>query len=155
MDDQPVATEGEIQAFVPCFLSGILVASVLAPWDEYFFGNFAFYWLPQAVVLGILMSVYPRPAAISGAAVVLAAYLAAFGAWLFFRSHSHAESLAWLGYLFSLPGAAIGATAGAVFAKRRNFHPAETVGMVVAVPALVGLVLNQTLICSTLMHCSF
>jgi hypothetical protein len=153
MDTQQDFTN-ESFALLPSVLAGVAVAIVLAPKNDFFFGNFMFYWIPQAIVLGILISFTSRPAVVSGVAVILALYLAAYGAWLFFTTTDDA-GLAWLGYLFSLPGAAIGAIAGALFIKQRNYQRAMIVGAIAAVSSLVGLVLNQLLICSTVMYCGF
>jgi hypothetical protein len=152
MDTQRDLTN-ESFVLLPCVLAGVAVAVVLAPKDDYFFGNFMFYWIPQAIVLGILIPFTSRPAVVSGAAAILALYLAAYGAWHFSRPHP--ESMAWLGYIFSLPGAAIGAIVGGIFIKQRSYQRAMVVGAIAAASTLVGLALNQLLVCSTVMYCGF
>ncbi|MEQ1533984.1 MAG: hypothetical protein ABL906_10515 [Sideroxydans sp.] len=133
-------------------LAGVIVAAVLAPWDDYFLANFMFYWIPQAVILGVLMSVSSRPAAVAGTAIILAFYLAAYWAWLH-HVKSDDAGLAWLGYLFSLPGAAVGALFGASFIERKKYKYAKVACLILAASTLVGLALNQLLICSTVMYC--
>lgn len=153
MDTQQDFTN-ESFALLLCVLAGVVVAIVLAPKDDYFLGNFMFWWIPQAIVLSILISFTSRPAVVSGAAVILAIYLAAYGAWISL-SATNDNGLSILGYLFSLPGAVVGAIAGAFFIKQRNYLRAVVVGSVVAASTLVGLALNQLLLCKTLIYCGF
>lgn len=137
---------------------GVIVAAWLAPKDEYFMVNFLFHWTSQFVsliVLGLIMirliATRLVITALSGAALVLALHLALFGAWLFSRSHP--ESMAWIGYLFSLPGALIGVIAGAFFMRRQRYENAATVGVTTVLFAAAGLAMSQAIVCSTMMHC--
>jgi hypothetical protein len=145
----------ENQVATLCVITGVGVAFVLAPRDSYLFmfGNVAFFWLPQAIVLGILIPLSSRSAVVSGTAIVLALYLAAFGAWVF--SSPRPDSMAWLGYIFSLPGAGVGALIGLFVVRRRNFSTAFTAGAISALCTLFGLIANQALICGTVMYCGF
>jgi hypothetical protein len=138
-------------AFICVFL-GILVAVYIAPSGSYFFGNFIYFWLPQVGVFLLPAIVYSRPAVISGAALALALYLAAFHSW---NSLSGPDSMAWLSYLFSLPGAAIGAVAGALHMKNKIKIKAAHVGTVIAASTLTGLAINQMFVCGTVMYCGF
>jgi hypothetical protein len=137
-----------------CLVLGVVVAAVLAPKGEYFFMNFAFYWIPQIVVVGILVPFSSRPAVVSGAAIILSVYLVVYGIWLTLTKTDDA-GLAWLGYLFSLPGGAIGAEVGANFIKKNNFQRAMVVGAFAAASTTFGLVANQLIICNTVMYCGF
>lgn len=119
--------------------------------DDYFLGNFLYLWIPQAIVLGVVLMFGSRPAVVSGAALVLALYLALYGTWVFLRQNP--DGLIWLGYWFSLPGAGIGAVIGALYVRQRRFERAAVAGAVAAASTLVGLSLNQALLCSTLMSC--
>lgn len=143
----------ESLSLLPSVLAGIVVAALLSPKDAYFIGNFAFYWLPQAVVFAVLLFFVSRPAVMSGVAVVLALYLALYGAWVFSRPHP--ESMAWLGYLFSLPGAGLGAIAGALYVKRQSYRRAAMAATVAALFTFGGLAINQAVVCSTVMYCGF
>lgn len=146
-----------------CFLilscvPGVIVAAWLAPKDEYFMANFLFHWASQLVSLIVLGLVMIRLietrlviTALSAAALVLALHLALFGAWLFSRSHP--ESIAWIGYLFSLPGALIGAIAGALVVRSQRHENAAKVGMVSSLFAASGVAMSQMVVCSTMMHC--
>ena len=140
----------EKQAALFCVFISILVAATIAPSGSYFFGNFIYFWLPQAGVFLIPALIYSRPAVISGTALVLALYLAAFNSW---NVSNGPESLAWLGYLFSLPGAAIGAGAGALHLKSKTNNKPIYVGAAIAVSTFIGLAINQTFVCSTVMYC--
>ena len=136
-----------------CIALGGCVAAMLAPTDSLggFVSNAAFFWMPQLMVLGILVPFSPRPAAVSGVAVVLALYLAVFGYWVFNRPHP--ESLAWLGYLASLPGSVFGAIIGALVARRRLKLGARRTFALSALFAALGLLGNQLVVCSTVMYC--
>lgn len=70
-----VPSSNESLFMVPAILSGVAVAAILSPKDSYFMGNIAIYWAPQAIILAILIFFQPRPAVISGVAVILALYL--------------------------------------------------------------------------------
>lgn len=143
----------ENQVTVLCIISGIAIAFLLAPKDSYLlmFSNVGFFWLPQAIVLYIFIPSSSRSAVISGTAIVLSLYLAVFGTWIFSRQHP--DSMAWLGYIFSLPGAGVGTLIGTFFIKQRNFNNAIVIGVVSALFTLVGLLVNQTIICGTVLYC--
>lgn len=148
-----LATENQVATL--CVVLGVAVAFALAPRDSYLFmfGNVAFFWLPQAIILGVLIPLSSRAAVISGTAIVLALYLATFGAWVFSRVPP--DSMAWLGYIFSLPGAGLGALIGMLVVRQRNFGTAFIAGIVSALYTALGLGVNQTLICNTVMSCGF
>jgi len=132
---------------------GLFVAALLSPWNRYFLGNLAEFWLPHAVMLFVLLALRCRPGVIAGVALVLACYLAAYAMWV--QSLSGVQGLVWLGYTFSLPGAAIGALVGfGVMRERPMGGAAMAMGAGVGF-TFVGLAMNQALICSTLMHCGW
>jgi uncharacterized membrane protein YfcA len=156
----------EKQVAIVCVLSGFAVALTLSLVPIFasskgsqlllFFWlvNAGYYWLPQAIILGLLMLSPYRFAVISGTAIVLALYLVCFWIWVF--SHRWDDgSLAWLGYLFSLPGAGIGAFVGELFIRRYKFNKTITISVISALCTFIGLVINQTIICSTVMYCGF
>jgi len=141
----------EIVFTILCVSIGVAVATYLSPKDKYFFGNFTFYWLPQAIVLAILLLARYKLPVLCGAALVFSAYLACFHLWVFSRPHP--ESMAWLGYLFSFPGAAIGALVSATIAKRFEIKNSVMLGGTALLLTFIGLVLNQALVCTTVMYC--
>jgi hypothetical protein len=132
---------------------GVAVSAAFALKGSWFLSNLLFYWVPQACVLG-LFCLYkpPRPAVFAGTALALAAYLGLFGAWLFSRQPP--ESMAWLGYLFSLPGAVVGSFLALGWLARREEHRAVVIGTAVGVAALAGIAANQAIVCSTVMYCA-
>lgn len=130
---------------------GILIAVVLSPKDSSFFPNVLFYWGPHACVLVLFGLCRPPRLAIAGVAFALAVYLAAFGVWLFFRQHP--ESMAWLGYLFSLFGALVGALCARAWVARRPMARPLVVSIVTASAALLGIAINQGVVCATVMYC--
>ena len=146
------ASKMEITFTIFCISIGVAVATYFSPKDSFFLGNFSFYWLPQAVVLAILFIARYKLAIICGTALILSAYLACFHFWRF--SKPHPESMAWLGYVFSFPGAAVGALFSAPIAKYFKIEGPFVLGVTALLITLVGLALNQTIICTTVMYCS-
>lgn len=141
----------EKQFAVACVALGSFVSAALAPKDSYFFPNFLFFWGSQVLILAFVLLFRPRAAVIAGIAFSLALYLGLFGAWIFTRSHP--ESMAWLGYVFSLPGAVVGAAIVASLPQRRSNLGSLALGLAAAASVAGGIAINQFLVCSTLMHC--
>ena len=124
---------------------GVFVAIAFAPKNNYFVLNFAWTWLPHLGIFGLLKIFKFRPAIFAGSAIVLALYLLFFGAWVFLKDP---DSLIWLGYLFSLPGAAIGAMIAGLYSKRNT---KQRVGVVVGYSIVITgtcLLINQLLVYS-------
>ena len=96
-------------------LWGLSLAIVRA-WQpiDYFWENFAAYWLPQGLILGLLLCTRPTPALFTGVALALAAHLQLFCLWI----SSPEGALGWLFYLFDFPGALIGAAIARLLATR-------------------------------------
>ncbi len=141
----------ELLAALLCVTAGVLVAAWLAPKDSYFLGNLLTYWGPHAAIFVLLSLKPPRPALYAGTALAMAAYLAAFGAWLFSRGRP--ESMAWLGYLFSFPGAVVGVVVAYRLTDRHPAPSALTATAITAAWVAAGLAFNQALVCSTVMYC--
>lgn len=126
-----------------------LAAGSLAPLGEYFLGNFAVYWLPIAIVLTILAVTGAGLGVSAGSAVVLTAFLFGYHAW---AQSVKSHEWVWGGYLFAMPGAAIGGLVASFLRRRRSL--ALVVAALVAFAATaIGLVLNTGLLCVTLIHC--
>ena len=132
-----------------CLVFGAGVAAAIAPKDEFFMPNFLTFWGSQLFVLACLAVCRPRAEVVAGASVALAIYLAAFDHWN--MSRAHPESMAWMGYFSSLPGAVIGAV-GARF-RLQGFSRPLLIGLGSFAMVLAGFAINQALICSTLMYC--
>ena len=133
-------------------LSGIIVAIILAPKNKFFWYNFVWFWVPQAAILGLLTILRFRPAIIGGCGLILSVYLALYGAWMF--SLPPREALAWFGYLFPLPGAAIGSVLAGIYSKKRNTQNALTSMLNSSALTFFGISINLIIICNTAMYCS-
>ncbi|MDT9634450.1 hypothetical protein F6S08_24955 [Pseudomonas sp. JV449] len=126
---------------------GLAVAVYISPKNEYFLGNFTYLWLPQAAVLALALACKASRESVGGIAIALALYLSVFAFWF---SGRNADSMAWLGYFFSFPGALIGAGFAIVSEKPKTpITPIlQALGWVV-----LGVAVNQTVVCSTVMYC--
>ncbi|NVZ70478.1 hypothetical protein [Pseudomonas costantinii] len=92
---------------------GLAVAVSITRKDEYFLGNFAYSWLPQAAVLCIALLCKVSRRSLGGMAIAMALYLFLFDIWV-------TESMGWLFYFFSFPGILIGALLAIFFASSRK-----------------------------------
>ena len=124
-------------------LWGLTLAVYRAQGPEgFFWENVAFYWLPQMLVLGLLLVTRPPRALFTGIALALAVHLQAFSLWI----TSSIDVMGWLFYLFDFPGALIGAGVARYWAYRNApSNPAITTllgfGWV-----MVGLLVNLALV---------
>lgn len=132
-------------------LSGVCVSAILAAKNAHYIYNVLFFWLPQLAVLTLLWPFRPRHAVVAGVAFALTTYLGLFYAWIF--SHSHPDSMAWLSYLFSFPGAAIGSTLSALWLRGRLTYGAIATSCTAASLVAAGILINQTIICKTIAYC--
>jgi hypothetical protein len=124
--------------------AGVIVALALSPPDrglQGFAWNFSFYWGPQGLVLTILLASKPRPAVVAGAALAMALHLLAFDAWI--RAHGPAQTLGWLHYLFSFPGALAGAVSAVLVSRRLGRSPARVAGAFAAALTAIGIAVNH------------
>jgi ABC-type molybdate transport system permease subunit len=129
----------------------VFVSVILSPKDAYFISNVCFFWLPQLAVLAFSWPFRPSAAVVAGAALALAIYLGLFHAWVF--SHSHPDSMAWLGYLFSLPGAAVGSILASLWLRDRFIGRPIAASCIAAGVVFAGALLNQAIVCATVMDC--
>ena len=133
-------------------LSGALVAAGLAPHHlKWFAPNFLYYWAPHVAVLLVLCVLRASYPLIAAAAIALSTYLALFGAWVF--SASHPDSMAWVGYLLNFPGALAGAVVGRILEWRKSLVSTALPFGVGCTFVAMGLALNQTVVCMTVMAC--
>ena len=125
-------------------------SAYVAPHDRYFVGNFAWYWLPVVVVvlIGVALGVVPSISA--GGGIALALFLAAFHSWV--ASLGRGADMAWLGYLFAMPGAATGLLVAGWLAKRESSGALASLFIALAATA-AGLALNVGVLCNTVMYC--
>lgn len=134
-------------------IPGLALAGMLSPKDSItlWAANIAFYGLPQLAVLALVLPFKPRPAIVVGISWGMAAYLAAFGLWVFTRTHP--DSMAWLGYLFTMPAACIGAGL-ALSIQHHEPHLRPLAATIVALCCvLLAITCGQAVVCNTLMDC--
>lgn len=107
--------------------------------------------VPMTLAGGIAWLVSRSRVHALGAAAAVLLYFVLYLAWV----HSQPpDGLIWLGYVVSLPGAALGALVGAVIARGyRSRGRRVLVGIGVLVTA-AGIAINQAALCMTLMHCA-
>lgn len=134
-----------------CVLLGLIVSVVFSPKDEFFLPNLAYFWGSQLGVLIFVLMCRPNAAIVSGVALVLASYLALYGTWVLNRAH--ADGLIWLGFFMSLPGAAAGGLLAANFLREKPRLIPLKAGSIAAAIVGAGLLINQIVVCSTVMHC--
>ena len=91
-----------------------------------------------------------RPAAASGVAIALALSLFAFNAWVATDSSGNWNGFAYAAYLFSLPGAAIGALMTVSGTRRSEIGSAVAMALVTGASTLAGLALNAFVLFRTL-----
>jgi hypothetical protein len=132
----------EYLALVASLVLAIAVAALFSPKSVYFAGNFVLFLTPLATTWVILAAMGSRPAFLTGAGLVLALFLAIFGAWELPTIHE----FAWLYYLISTPGAIIGAIVGEQIVRGRQTERAMMIGVIGAITTLVGLLINQMLV---------
>lgn len=85
---------------------GLMSAAWLSHPGEYFWDNVAGLLAPHAIVLVALL-IFRAPFPVTGGtAMAMALYLSLFGLWFTTRGHG---ATGWLLYMFSFPGALIGA----------------------------------------------
>jgi hypothetical protein len=130
---------------------GLALSAAIAPKDAWFLPNFLFYGASQLAVLGVIAAFRSRPAVAAGSALALAVYLAGYAWWIFTRKPP--DSMAWLGYLFTLPGALLPIAGTVAWMRGRTGTPAAAVAGFAAAAALAGLAVAQALACSRVMYC--
>lgn len=113
---------------------GLAVAVWVTGKGEFFWENFAAYWLPQAAVLAVALLLKASREMLGGMAIAMALYLYLFHLWA-------SEAMAWLWYLFSFPGALIGALLAVFIASRTSFAGLAGFGSVT-----LGIVLNLVIL---------
>ena len=149
---QPIVFNSELRLAVVCVSLGACASAALAPKDSYFLPNFLFFWGSQILVLAFAVAFRLRPAFVAGVALSLALYVSLFGTWVFTRAYP--DSMAWLGYMFSLPGAVIGLCLVASWLKTRPGVSPLASGLLAAASVAAGIAVNQTVVCGTVMYCT-
>jgi len=124
-------------------LFGLIVAVVFAPKNNFFFGNFAYFWGPQAIIFLLIIVLRFRIGILTGCAFILAIFLLVFHSWVF--SHDRPEALVWIFYLFSFPGAGVGAILAGFFCKRYSLNNFQSI-VFSALATFIGLFISLCII---------
>ncbi len=148
---QPIVINSEMRLAVVCVALGACASAALSPKDSFFLPNFLFFWGSQVLVLALAVAFRLRPAFVAGVALSLALYISLFGGWVFSRAHP--DSMAWVGYMFSLPGAVVGLLSVASWVKARPSAGPLASGSLAAAAVAGGIAVNQAVVCGTVMYC--
>jgi len=132
----------------------LIVAIISSPKNTYFLSNFLWYWIPQAIVIGLLLAFKFRLAIIAGAILALTIDLALYEIW---TNSSKDPMIAnvWVGYLFTIPGAFIGALLYGLKIKNKVSISYKKVIINSTIFTIIGIGIMQLILCSTVMYCSF
>ncbi len=120
-------------------LAGLAVAVILCGGNQPDLLLYA--WVPQALLLIVMAMIGARPAAIGGAAFALTVFLGFFNWWV--HKYAANDGLAWLLYVFSLPG---GLVASIVVARRLNRLDGRTpldAGLTAATWVIAAIAINH------------
>lgn len=130
------------------------VAIISSPKNTYFLSNFLWYWIPQAIVIGLLFAFKFRLAIIAGAILALTIDLALYEIW---TNSSKDPMIAnvWVGYLFTIPGAFIGALLYGLKIKNKISISYKKVIINSTIFTIIGIGIIQFILCSTVMYCIF
>lgn len=129
---------------------GAASAAAISGWNAYFLANFLLMWGPQAALCVLLLALRARPTMIAGTSLATTAHLALFCLWVT-TLPTREGAMAWLGYVFALPG---GGCAALLMATRidKKHSGFRTLLLSFGI-TLAGFALNQGLVCATLLHC--
>jgi len=136
--------------FLAAFISLAVIFLTLIKGDALYLGIWYYFTVP-AVILSLCAAIRPAPFFLTGASLGIAITLLCVMSvnW----SSSHPEGLLGLGHVSSLPGAIIGVLLAAVTAKRKNITlPYTSLSMGLG-GLLIGYLINQTVVCNTVMWC--
>jgi hypothetical protein len=129
---------------VACVLLGPAVSALLAPKNPYFIANFCFFALPQFCVIALVSVVAPRAAFVTGAALALIVHLLIF--WVSLSMLIRPDGLAWLLYLFTLPGALLVPFAVSLWLLRGQEPTPQRAGLLAAGSVGLGVALTVAVI---------
>ncbi|QFR43041.1 hypothetical protein [Sulfurimonas xiamenensis] len=135
-------------------LLGIITAIVIAPKNHFFLPNFLYYWLPQGVIIGLLFLAKMRASVITGCSLTMTTFLISY-AILMSSTSEPSAAMAWIVYLFSIPGALIGAFIFGMTAKKLQYNSSIVVGIGSLISTLIGVGIIQLAFCCTVMYCGF
>jgi hypothetical protein len=137
MDDASHKQEGQLAWGT--VVAGLLLAVMI--WGGSHPMTFVVTWGPQAAVLLVMFFIGARPAAIAGAALGFAGYLAFFKWWML--TYHPTDGMVWLIYLFSLPGGILAGLLVAMRMNRRDGRPTAKACLTAAAVVIAGTAVNQ------------
>ncbi len=106
-------------------LMGIIVAMILTPKDRFFLANFLLAWIPQGIIIGLLIATKMNTNIIIGCAFIMTLYFTAYPYTLI--------------YLISIPGAFIGAFIIGISIKKYSIQSSIFVIFVASLGTLIGI----------------
>ena len=133
-------------------LLSILIAIILAPKNSYFFSNFAYYWVPQAIVLILLFVFKVRIPVMVGASLAMTVVLISYFLWISSLT-DRSSGMAWIGYFMAIPGAFVGTLFYHFFtkSKQENTYMKTIISSMLSALLIMGMI--QIILCSTVFHC--
>ena len=132
---------------------GFIAAILISPMNKYFLGNFLWFWLPQATIISLLFIIKVRSSIITGCTLIMTIHLIFYWFWIS-SSSDPSSTMAWIGYLFSIPGAFIGSFLFATLIKKYQFS--NTIIIIGAsVSTFIGIAIIQLGLCCTVLYCGF
>ncbi len=136
------------------FVISLIVAIVSSPKTAYFLSNFLWYWVPQAIVISLLFIFKFRLAIIAGAILALTIDLALYEIWTNLSKGPMVANV-WIGYLFTIPGAFVGALLYGLKIKNETSISYKKVIINSAISTIIGIGIIQLILCSTVIYCGF
>ena len=136
------------------FIISLIVAIVSSPKTAYFLSNFLWYWVPQAIVISLLYVFKFRLAIIAGAILALTIDLALYEIWTNLSKDPMVANI-WIGYLFTIPGAFVGAVLYGLKIKHEVSISYKEVIISSTIFSVIGIGIIQFILCSTVMYCGF
>lgn len=128
-------------------LLGVSVITMILPKNTYFFPNFLYIWVPQAIIFSVLLILKLRLAVIAGSSIVLTISVLYY--WMYIK-----DAMSWIGYFFILPGGFLGAMIYGLATKSATSIECDEAIIQSAVCTTIGIMIVQFILCSTVMHCA-
>ncbi|MDD0973949.1 hypothetical protein [Pseudomonas fontis] len=110
-----------------------------------------YYLAVSLVAFAVALLFRPRPGFLVGVALALSVIFIVY-LWVALTA-DHVEGLLILGQVFSLPGALLGLLLAAWKIRRRVGSSSIAALLIAAGGVLLGFLINQILVCNTLMYC--
>lgn len=138
----------DVAGFTLVFL--FLIFTVLIQGDSLYVGLW-YYFGVAVTAFVITVLIRPRPGFLTGVSIALAMIFAFY--LQINQGNSRPDGLLALAHLFSLPGALIGLLAAGWIVRQRTASSSIAALLVAMLGVAAGFLLNQLLLCRTLMYC--